>query len=511
MIEDLLHWDIKSRKLAKYGREVAEINRDFMIVMWSLEDELPDIHLAKSLKQRIPDLRARINKLSPRNDFYRLVTVEFNDSLVAQYEFIRLIFFKNYTEYVGVKRCLDHMFGEATKKPEGHAFEELEAMARKINWKKISRRRSLMFPILIRQVDSDYDRMRPRIEEELRKVRQVLNSYFESMCFVTKEQAEVLNKLNSLTDIDVAKIPMETAFGGISFSKIPEFLREKMFRKHGMSEEQYNKFVQERKKFLTDDDIRALFYDLDHVPYGGFWYPDASQMEIGRSQFVYWKDEKKQKINLFAGDLLSVAGHEGYHRLRTILSRFMPPGLKGSLGESSITFRIMDEGLSMFFEEFFLDYVAENKQFKISKKDIERAKLSTYSARVGCLIRFLYSVYHRLEDRENRDIQAAARLAKVTRNQAYSDPKYLQHLSVHETLEDTFYVYGDVAVRNIWERLIKEKTKEHGNRRNAMRHIKRNETAYLAGLFIGHWGPTTIEEFYFDHYLPRVEELDLLD
>jgi len=235
-------------------------------------------------------------------------------------------------------------------------------------------------------------------------------------------------------------------------------------------------------------------------------------MELGRSEFIYWRDERNPfKIKLFAGDLLCVAGHEGYHRLRTILSRHMPPGLKGHLGESSVTFRIMDEGLSMFFEEFFLSHIAENKQFNISKKDIERAKLATYSAKTGCLIRFLYSVYHRLSDHENRDLQAAEKLATITRNQAYSDPKYLDHFSMHETLEDAFYVYGQIVVDKIWERLVKEKTIEKGNKRNAMRHIKRNETVYLAGFFIGHWGPTTLEDFYFDHYLPRVEKLRLLE
>ncbi len=508
--EELLYWEVENRNLRRYGRQVEEINREFGIIMQSLAEYFPDKHMALSLNKRIPALIKDIDRLRPSNEFDAMVAIQHHNSLMAQYEFTELIFVKNYTEQVGLKKFLDFMFGEAEAKPKGHALKELENMARRINWKKISKMRSLMLPITMRLVDSDYDRIRAKIPDELRKARKVINKYLLDIGFVTKEQADIIDKLQTLDDIDEVKDSIGAAFG-MPFAKIPDYLRERMFRSHGMSEDQYNKLAMERDELLSDETIQSLYYNIDLTSgEGASWDPNTKQLEIGRPEFMFYKDEKTHKIKLFAGEVLRIIGHEGYHRVRTLLSQFMPAGLKGGMGEYAITSRITDEGLSMLFEDKFMEYVNENRPFNISKKDIERVKLAKYFYRTKRIIDFLYSVYHRLADTENRDIEAAARLATVTKNQALSDPKYLGHQSIHETFEDSFYIYGLPAIENIMERLIKEKTRERGNRRNAMHHIKRNEKIYLAGLLVGHWGQGALEEFYFDHYLPRAKKLKLL-
>ncbi len=478
--------------------------------MNSLHDNwrLPDICLARSLNERIPSLMKKVDRLRPNNDFDTLVAREYFNSLLTQREFIQFIFFKNYNDDCGVEIFLDFMFGEPKEREAGHVLMELEDMVRAIDWKQYSKRSDLMFYIDCMKINSEYTRIKSRIEGDFTKVRSVLNHYFEEMGFITREQAEILDKLILLRDIDETISVVQSSFK-MPFSKIPDYLRERIFQNKGLSEQEYTGLAEQRDEFLAYDDMMDLFYDLDHVADGGEWAEDKKQMELGRSDFVYYRDEE-HKIKLFAGDILRIAGHEGLHRLRSVLSRYMPLGLNGSFGEDGITRLIMDEGLAMYFQNSFLDYVAEKKPLNLSKQDIKRAKSKAYNAKTFRLVSFLYSVYHRLANKEDRDIDAAAMLAKVTKNQALSDPMYLGPDAIHKTIEDTFYIYGLPVVERMMERLVKEKTREKGNRRNARHHIKRNNRIYMTGFFTGLWGPSTIEEFYFDHYLPRVEKLDIL-
>jgi len=447
MIEKLLHWQVKNRNVARLGRRVEEINKEFAILdqslMHGMYQGIVNMHRARSLGNKIEGLRKQTARLAPKDRFDKLVLREYVDSLFTQLEYIKFFFTKQYNKDWGVKAFLNYAFFPEEefrgKEDENGAMNFLENILRNIQYSEQTKRENLMQEMNTYEHvcgPQEYDNL---VLAQLPRLRGLMADYNVDMGFETPEQRDKQDLLEQQKEIEQAEA----------------LLRQQL---HPL--EDISKFVveQQRIKFRSimdrkvgmDEPLTNLMYGLvfSHDDYAA-WNDAVRTIEVNSGRFLFYKD-RKGKTRCFTADIDRTMSHENFHRLQTYFSRFMPQGLQGAPGELNITGRTIMEGTAMVLEENFMEWLDKNRRkYRMSAKDVKIASLEGHSYVGNRVIRLLHSVYSReLSSAEGKDHYVAhEKLAAVSKVPVLADEDFLADESVIETFYFSYYLFGRQKVR----------------------------------------------------------------
>jgi hypothetical protein len=508
MIDELLHWPVRNRNLLKLGRQVEEINIEFAKLDQSLANATPNIHRARSLDKKISDRLCRARRLKPSSAFEKLVLRSHIDSLFCQSEYLKLFFFKNYNKDYGVRELIKYIFQPENEWDNGNnAVDYLESILRGVDWKKITKREDLMWEVETYQLPNYHIPVRLKIEEEIRKIKEALMDFDLDREFITARQYDILNAHEQKREAKRTFARIKSVLGPL-FGDASGILVKLLCEAHPNIKEM-DKPEQESSPVLSD-----LMLDINFVEgESAYFDSNTKQMELNDERFYYYVEKKADKVRLYAGDLYPAAWHENVHRFQKYFSRHMPPGLRETDGEYSIASRTIQEGVAIFSEEWFIDYMENNKRkLGLTKKDIERAKYEDHVYLAKKIIQFCHAMYHRevlvegdISGRES-DYDVHQRLAQKSGNWALIDTNYLDDDPFCDHFYDLFYIFGKKAVRQTVKALENTETKKLGTRRKAKNFIRRNENIVLQGMMTGSWSWSTHGEFFLEHYWPKARK-----
>ncbi|MBW2995574.1 hypothetical protein KY312_04435 [Candidatus Woesearchaeota archaeon] len=502
MIEELLHWPVRNRNLLRLGRQVEEINKEFQKLDDSISMGVPNISRARSLNNKIQDRFNRAKKLRPGLHFEQLVLRNHIDSLWCQSEYLKFFFFKNYNEDYGVRQLVNYTFyPESEWSDTNGAVSYIEKLLRNINYHGITKREDLMWEVERFQIPGHYEHIKRRIIEEVFKVKKILRDFNEDKGFITEKQKKLLEIFEDKKEFDRTLQKFKELYG-------PHL------------EDDYDKLVlllKNSAQYIIDKDIeldedtKALVIDVNtNDEEYACWDPNTNLMELNNDRFRFYLDKKSGKIRFYAGDLYPTVWHENIHRLQKNFSRYMPPGLRQTDGELNLAARTTEEGVAMISEDFFMDYMENNKRrLGVSNKDIERAKAEDYIYMANKIIKFCHAMYHRESDveseigRRETDYDVHMRLAEKSGNWALADQNYLYDETFSDSFEELFYIFGRKYVGETMQTLERIETKKFGNKRKARAFIKKNENIVMQGLMTGSWSWSTHGEFFLKHYWPK--------
>lgn len=520
MIEDLLHWEVKSRALVRLGRKIEELNKEFCILAESLADGhgggLVNLSRARGLLRKIGHLtrRAARTNIQGRNNqarFDRLVLEEFQQSLFAQQEYIQFFFTKKYNKEWGVIQFLNSAFLPREEFEEEEEDEEigenravalhfLEDELRNINYRAQTKRENLMWEIDTYKVSVNPQEFEAMLLEQLPRFRKIISDYNVDMGFETEEQVETQNLVIQQREVEKIREKMRGLFGPYR-GDISELLLSGVDKQLSGLRRRVTPLAQT---------VRELIYDIvfNYEDYSAF-DESTKTIELNASRFHFYKDKKTGKIKFYAGDILRTLGHENFHRMQSLFSRFMPLGLRGGDGEYNVTGRTIIEGVPTVLEENFMRWLeGRKKHYSLSQRDIAIANLHNHEFFGNKIVRLIHSIYHReetpLEKNEGRD--AHLRLAKVSKVPVYADDDYLDDESMPETYYYAYYFFGQKYVRETLRELERIERDRLGTLRKTRNFLRRNEPVVLQGLLTGNWGWSTHKDFFLKHYWPRARK-----
>ena len=493
MIEELLHWDIKNKKLLKLAEEVDLINKEFLLLDCSLNDyvsyEMPNMNRARSLSKKLDYFLKHSNTLNPQSSFDRLVLQEIKDNLFTQKEYVDFFFTKKYNKEWGVRDFFNYCFfpeKEFIDDPQNKgALAYLESLLGNLNHKVQTERENLMDDIFSFSPSFNDDEFEQMLIEQLPRLRELIYSFNEDMGFETEEQIKSQRKISKELEKDMLERRKQRLYN----------LNPK-FPTKGLN--------------LTGD-IKDLFFDLV-LGYGGYssYSSNIKTIEAGVERFYFYKDPNTGGIKFYSGELDRVMGHENFHRLQYYFSRFMPPSLSHNFSEGyTITGRTICEGTANVLEKNFLNWMSKNKkQLGLSDIDIKISALEDGVWIGNKVIRLCHSIYHReaFSDEEKSDDDAHLKLAKISKIPIFADSDYLANESIPETFYYSFYIFGKKYVTETLNELQKIETKRLGSKRKANSFLKKNEPVVIQGLLTGNWGWGTHKDFFLKHYWPKARK-----
>lgn len=518
MIEDLLNWEVRSRSLARLGRQVEDINMEFCLLDISLADGylggVVNMNRKNSLLKKIQYLRNKADKITIRGRdrqaaFDKLVLENLDQSLFAQQEYIQFFFTYKYNKEYGVSDFLNYTFlprKQFEKNEKNGAINFLESELRGINYRAITKRENLMKDIMLFGISANPGEFEDTLLEQIPRLRKIIGDYNINMGFETEEQVNMQHDLAKQREIEKIKEKMRSLFGPYK-GDIPDVILAGIDRELGTFK---------RKVSPLDQTMNDLIYDLVLTHEDSCaWDSSTKTMEVNSERFYFYKD-KKGRTKFYSGDLLRSVGHENYHRFQTYFSRFMPPGLREVPGVYSLTSRTIEEGVATILEDNFMRWLEENrKKYQISKKDIETAKLFGDYYFASRIPRLMHSIYHREETpigelrkgkEERAEHYAHMRLARIARVPVFADDDYLINESLPETYYFAFYLFGKKYVNETLSELEQKEKIRLGSLRSARRFLKRNEPIVLQGLLTGQWGWSTHKDFFLKHYWPKARK-----
>ncbi|MBW3016829.1 hypothetical protein KY316_00520, partial [Candidatus Woesearchaeota archaeon] len=473
---------------------------------------VPNIRRARSLNNKIESLIARVWKLRPHDRFDALVKKDYADSLFRQSEFVKFFFFKNYNKTYGVRLFVEYMFcpeqfwenpGDHPKKEaekaQHSAVKFLEDSLRRINYHAITKRENLMHEIEMRALETDYERVKLRIREELPKIRKLIRDYNLEMGFITKEQYDALEILEKKKEVEERVNAARALLGGLSDTVMSIIMND--VRKENSA------LFKKADDIKMTEELELMLYDLDFVQteeYCGSFDGAIRQIEVTSCDMLPYKDKKTGKIRFYSADLYNTCGHENHHMLQHFLSRFMPPGLNCNFEQMSVTARTVEEGVALYLEdECFRDYLDDKRQsLGLSKKDIERIQsVDVYLA--DKLVKIGHALYNREKDVEDTDFEVHKRLAEQSRNYAFADDNYMTDESFAEVFHHLFYIFGHKVVSETMQEFERRLAVKLGSKRKVPYWIARNQPIIMQGLMTGSWGWTTHREFFLNHYMRK--------
>jgi hypothetical protein len=501
--EELVDWQVKDKKLYKFGQHLEELNKEFCLLDMSLVsgpyDTVPNIYRAKSLLGKFKRLTENVCSIGLDDPFDQLVATNYVSSIFAQQEYIKFFFSQKYNKEIGIRSFMDVLFLSNDGSEEGlnkGAVAFLEDKLRNVNYKKITERENLMQDIFLHYVPTTPSGIEGMVAEQLPRLREMISDYNKEMGFETNDQLNIQKEI--ITEHDAQRLQQSI---------------NNIFGKPGTKDSMI-KIANRRLDSLDPkqvSDINALLYDLV------FSYEDVASydwgtrtMEVNLDRFYFYNDLKTGEVKFFSADLDKTVGHENFHRLQGYFSKSMPPALKFYDGEYNPNGRIMIEGIPLFLENnSFLPWMNKNKErLDLSDKDLKICSLGDEQHFANRVMRLCHAIYHReLMVEGGNDYDAHVRLAKVSKNPVLLDDEYLPDEKMSDVLYYAFYLFGEHYVKKTLNQLEDMETKRCGSKNKAKEFLNRNEPLVVQGLLTGNWGWETQGKFFLEHYWPRARQL----
>jgi len=508
MIEELLHWPIKNKNLEALGRKIEQLNKEFCLLDISLsagiEDGMANMHRARSVSKKIDNLIDKTYRLKPKSRYDQLVLTNYRDSLFAQQEYTQFFFTKKYNKEWGMREFLNYLFlpeEEFRGKHENNgAMAILEDKLRNINYSMQTKRENLMQDIYFYPAVGNPEEFSDMVLDQIPRLRKMVADYDIEMGFETPEQVEIQDFILKKKELVNAQDRLKRILGP-SMDGIFDLIKTQTNKS--------NKNLLGRSVEITEE-LNNLIYDFVYNDEDYCAYDHGVRaMEVNTSRFYFYQDKKTRKNKIYTGDIDRCTGHENYHRLQALFSRFMPPGLKETPGELDIRGRTIAEGVAATLETNFMGWLDKNKRkYNISKNDFKIASLYEHEYYGNRTIRLCHALYHRelVVEAGKRDYDAHLKLAEVSKVPVLGDDEYLGDESVAEVFYYSLYIFGKRNVKDTLDELEKREIKRQGTIRKARNFLKKNEPVVLQGLLTGNWGWSTHKDFFLNHYWPKARK-----
>jgi len=173
-LNEVLVWEIKSKKLQKADKARVRINRNFSILEREVMNNRPNPYTAKKLRESINHLREEVYFIKPQTNFGGLVKRDIMSQLEAQDTYIDYWYPENYPakndNEMKVEDYIDGIYGKG-------AFAMIDKELEKYDYKLNDERAGLLHKIEISSLASDHEEIREEIKKILPELKRMLLDY----------------------------------------------------------------------------------------------------------------------------------------------------------------------------------------------------------------------------------------------------------------------------------------------------------------------------------------------
>jgi len=318
-LNNILVWEIKSKKLEQADRARVRINNDFSILARETRNKRPNPYTAKRLRESINKLREEVHFIKAQTDFANLVKRDIISQLEAQDTYVDYWYPANYPEKdnngMNIENYIDGIYGKG-------ALALIDKELEKYDYKLNDSRAKLLHKIEISSLMNEYEEIREKIKKILPKLKQMILDY-------SRKKQLLSERFNF--DLILAEPSSETSYwDGINWIMALKDDKINAYRKPG----------EKKIRFYEADIDLVSFHEWSHALRGYF----SRNMPLGL---------RATEANAY--NLVSSVVDEGVCQYSEVLGQEYIKTNKKSLGLSNKDIKLAKLFLKFFYQEKIFD------------------------------------------------------------------------------------------------------------------------------------------------------------